>query len=272
MHPSTFETLALDADLKRQVMGRLSAFKASREYYARTGRAQKMGFLLYGPPGTGKSSFIAAVANFMHYDVFDLDLSAVEDNSCLRSLLTQMSDKAVVVVEDIDTADLPDRRETGTPSGKDKLKARKRGADQPDSDKSGPTLGGMLNFTDGLQSSSGSERIFIFTSNCPDRLDPALIRPGRCDMHVCLSFCDLGVFKHLLQSYMRCTDHELLEPISRLLHVDQAEITPAQAAGYLDAHKGDVTAALAAVCSHLEASSRGQHSDRAASLLVDAQA
>ena len=46
------------------------------------------------------------------------------------------------------------------------------------------TLSGLLNFIDGLWSTTGEERIIVFTTNYKDRLDPALLRPGRMDMHV----------------------------------------------------------------------------------------
>lgn len=42
---------------------------------------------------------------------------------------------------------------------------------------------------DGIRSCCGSERIFVFTSNHPERLDPALIRPGRMDLHIGLGYC-----------------------------------------------------------------------------------
>ena len=42
---------------------------------------------------------------------------------------------------------------------------------------------------DGIRSCCGSERIFVFTSNHPERLDPALIRPGRMDLHIALGYC-----------------------------------------------------------------------------------
>ena len=214
---------------------------------------KKMGFLLHGPPGTGKSSFIAAVANYMHYNIYDLDLSSVDDNAALRSLLTDMSDKAVIVVEEIDTANLPDRREHADTSSSPKSEA----SGKPDEDikrPSGPTLGGMLNFTDGLQSNSGSERVFIFTTNHPERLDPALTRPGRCDMHVELSYCDIGVLQHLCSTYMKLPDHELLTAVGELLKDPNARITPAQAAGLFDSHRGDPAAALGAIQAHLQAS------------------
>jgi chaperone BCS1 len=46
------------------------------------------------------------------------------------------------------------------------------------------TLTGLLNFNDGLWSCCGSERIFVFTTNHIEKLDPALLRSGRMDMHI----------------------------------------------------------------------------------------
>ena len=53
--------------------------------------------------------------------------------------------------------------------------------------------GGVLNFADGLRSACGDQRIFIFTTNFPEVLDPALLRPGRMDLHIKLSYCTAEV-------------------------------------------------------------------------------
>ncbi|XP_030458806.1 AAA-ATPase At5g57480-like [Syzygium oleosum] len=71
-HPSTFDTLAMDPERKRDIMEDLCDFAAGQDFYRRTGRAWKRGYLLYGPPGTGKSSMIAAMANLLDYDIYDL--------------------------------------------------------------------------------------------------------------------------------------------------------------------------------------------------------
>lgn len=76
-HPSTFETLAMDPELKAAVKADLDNFRQSEGYFRRVGRAWKRGYLLYGPPGTGKSSMIAAMANYLKYDVYDLELTQV---------------------------------------------------------------------------------------------------------------------------------------------------------------------------------------------------
>eukprot|EP00268_Persea_americana_P044811 TRINITY_DN45349_c0_g1_i2.p1 TRINITY_DN45349_c0_g1~~TRINITY_DN45349_c0_g1_i2.p1 ORF type:complete len:281 (+),score=16.80 TRINITY_DN45349_c0_g1_i2:156-998(+) len=76
-HPSTFDTLALEPSLKEEITADLTAFANGREFYHRVGRSWKRGYLLYGPPGSGKSSLIAAMANFLRYDVYDLELTKV---------------------------------------------------------------------------------------------------------------------------------------------------------------------------------------------------
>lgn len=73
-HPSTFDTLALEPEMKEQMTEDLTAFSNGKEFYHRVGRSWKRGYLLYGPPGSGKSSLIAAMANFLCYDVYDLEL------------------------------------------------------------------------------------------------------------------------------------------------------------------------------------------------------
>ncbi|KAF7069602.1 hypothetical protein CFC21_075212, partial [Triticum aestivum] len=101
-HPATFDTLAMDPAMKQSVMDDLDRFLKRKEYYRRIGKAWKRGYLLYGPPGTGKSSLVAAMANYLRFNLYDLDLSSVYDNSCLQRLLMDMPNKSILVIEDID--------------------------------------------------------------------------------------------------------------------------------------------------------------------------
>lgn len=101
-HPMTFETLAMDGDLKERVIEDLDGFIKGKEYYKKIGKVWKRGYLLYGPPGTGKSSLIAAMANYLNYDIYNLNLSAVMSDSSLEYLLLHMSNRSLLVVEDID--------------------------------------------------------------------------------------------------------------------------------------------------------------------------
>ena len=112
-HPSTFDTLAMDKKLKQSVMDDLERFVKRKDYYKRIGRAWKRGYLLYGPPGTGKSSLIAAMANYLKFDIYDLELTEVKCNSDLRRLLVGMSNQSILVVEDIDCSIELQQREDG---------------------------------------------------------------------------------------------------------------------------------------------------------------
>lgn len=93
------------------------------------------------------------------------------------------------------------------------------------------TLSGLLNFIDGLLSCCVNERIIIFTTNHKDRLDPALLRPGRMDMHIHMSYCTVSAFKQLAFNYHRISHHQLFEEIEGL--ITEVEVTPAEVAGEL---------------------------------------
>ncbi|KAL9328785.1 hypothetical protein ACSQ67_003788 [Phaseolus vulgaris] len=221
-HPSTFETLAMEPELKNAVIEDLDRFVKRREFYKRVGRAWKRGYLLYGPPGTGKSSLIAAMANYLKFDIFDLQLGNIVRDSDLRKLLLATANRSILVIEDIDcSVDLPERRHGD-------------GRKQTDAHRASDgwmqlTLSGLLNFIDGLWSSCGDERIIIFTTNHKERLDPALLRPGRMDMHIHMSYCSYQGFKLLASNYLEIpSEHPLFGEIEGL--IEDIQITPAQVA------------------------------------------
>eukprot|EP00249_Psilotum_nudum_P018253 c26714_g1_i1 orf=121-1626(+) len=248
-HPSTFDTLALEPELKDRIKADLEAFRQGQEYYHSVGRAWKRGYLLYGPPGTGKSSMIAAIANFLNYDIYDVELTKVYDNSELRSLLIHTSKKSVIVIEDIDCSiDLSNRSAINRKPIDSIEKDEYPRGEGTDSNR--VTLSGLLNFSDGLWSCCGEERIIIFTTNHKDRLDPALLRAGRMDFHILLSYCTFPVFKILASNYLSIQDHELYPAVERGLQVGVG-ITPAQIAEVLIAHKDNPEAAMKAVMAAL---------------------
>ncbi|XP_014521184.1 AAA-ATPase At5g17760 isoform X1 [Vigna radiata var. radiata] len=223
-HPSTFETLAMEPDLKNAVIEDLDRFVKRREFYKRVGRAWKRGYLLYGPPGTGKSSLIAAMANYLKFDIFDLQLGNIVRDSDLRKLLLATANRSILVIEDIDcSVDLPERRHG------DGRKQTDVQADRASDGWMQLTLSGLLNFIDGLWSSCGDERIIIFTTNHKERLDPALLRPGRMDMHIHMSYCSYQGFKLLASNYLETpSEHPLFREIEGL--IEDIQITPAQVA------------------------------------------
>ncbi|KAL2897006.1 hypothetical protein RDABS01_038790, partial [Bienertia sinuspersici] len=103
-HPFTFDALALDPELKKSILDDLDRFIRRKEFYKKIGRPWKRGYLLYGPPGTGKSSLIAAIANYLKFCIYDLQLATIPNDSILRSLMMFISNKSILVIEDIDCA------------------------------------------------------------------------------------------------------------------------------------------------------------------------
>ncbi|KAF3625292.1 hypothetical protein T459_06932 [Capsicum annuum] len=186
VHPATFDTLAMDPKKKEEIINDLMAFTKGKDYYSKVGKAWKRGYLLYGPPGTGKSTMIAAIANFLNYDIYDLELTSVKDNSGLTKLLMETTSKSIIVIEDIDcSADLTSKRKEEKKKKKDETSDSDSDSDSDSASDSESgkklTLSGLLNFIDGIWSACGQERIIIFTTNHKDRLDPALIRRGHMD-------------------------------------------------------------------------------------------
>lgn len=113
-HPSTFDTLAMAPTLKNELIDDLDRFIKRKEFYGRVGKAWKRGYLLYGPPGTGKSSLIAAMANYLKFDIYDLELTYLHSNSELRRLLVSTANRSIIVIEDIDCSiELKDRQVRG---------------------------------------------------------------------------------------------------------------------------------------------------------------
>jgi len=157
-------------------------FMAMESWYVKTGIPHRRGYLLYGPPGTGKSSTIFALAGELGVEIYSLSLaSKFVDDAYLSRAAASIPKHSIFLIEDIDCA----------------FRARESSDDEPEvqpqhypafppgmmaTGKSAVTLSGLLNVLDGVGSEEG--KLFFATTNYIDRLDPALIRPGRIDMKV----------------------------------------------------------------------------------------
>ncbi|BAS95606.1 Os05g0588850 [Oryza sativa Japonica Group] len=161
----------------------------------------------------------------------------------LERLLVGMSNRSILVVEDIDcTIDLQQRDE-----GEIK-RAKPTYSGEENEDK--VTLSGLLNFVDGLWSTSGEERIIVFTTNYRERLDPALLRPGRMDMHIHMGYCTREAFRVLASNYHNVENHAMYPEIEQL--IEEVLTTPAEVAEVL-MRNDDVDVALQVLAEFLKA-------------------
>ena len=126
------------------------------------------GFLLYGKPGCGKTSFIKAMASKFNLPICFLDINNVR-TSDLSYLFQSLPEKIrIVVLEDVDSCTTPVGGSSNTGSNNRST--------------SDITISELLNILDGMFSKRGT--IIFLTTNHIERLDEALIRPGRVDKKV----------------------------------------------------------------------------------------
>ncbi|XP_031387522.1 AAA-ATPase At3g50940-like [Punica granatum] len=131
--------------------------------------------------------------------------------------MLSMSKRSILTIEDIDCSTSIHNRDTETESS--------------DPNRNKVMLSGLLNSMDGLLSCCGEARIIVLTTNHKERLDPALLRPGRMDMHICLSYCSIPTFKELTFNYLGLRNHHLFHDIEEV--IGEAKVTPAEVAGGL---------------------------------------
>lgn len=231
-HPATFETVAMDVELKNKVKTDLDQFIKSKQYYNRLGRVWKRSYLLYGASGTGKSSFVAAMAKFLCYDVYDIDVSKIIDGSDWKTLLMQTTAKSMILIEDLD-----------------RLLAGKS---------TGVNISSVLNFMDGIMSCCGEERVMVFTMNgTKDEIDQAVLRPGRIDVHIHFPLCDFSTFKILASSYLGLKEHKLFPQIEEVFSQTGARLSPAEVGEIMISNRNSPSRALKTVITAMQVQSNG---------------
>jgi hypothetical protein len=175
--PKTFDNLFIDQQIKTQLKYDLDAFLTGRDFYTKVGIPYKRSYLFYGPPGTGKSSSYYAIANYTQRDLYKLSLVGL-DSEKFRLIISNIPSGVVLAIDDVD-------RVHGTCKKPD-AKSEKESKNDDDSDKDSDLLGPKINISTFLEIFDGydylQDTIVILTTNYFDKLDPALIRPGRSDL------------------------------------------------------------------------------------------
>jgi mitochondrial chaperone BCS1 len=159
-------TVFVDQAIKDQLVKRLTWFLDAEEWHSSRGIPWKLGIILHGLPGTGKTSLIHALASD-----FGFDIRYIKSLHGLGAAFKSGTKNDLFVIEDIDTiADRLNRVPLKEKGSSDRLENRAM---------QGSPLHEILNSMDGMQTPDGLK--FIVTTNHLDRLDPAIVRPGRID-------------------------------------------------------------------------------------------
>ncbi|KAJ9151400.1 hypothetical protein NKR23_g3279 [Pleurostoma richardsiae] len=204
-----FSTVILNEKVKTDLVEDVTDYlnPTTRRWYSNRGIPYRRGYLLYGPPGTGKSSLSLALAGFFKMRIYIVSLSSVsasEEN--LADLFAELPRRCVVLLEDIDTAGLTHTREEGRveqgAGGSGDMVPGQVTAGANNTNNNNPpsrlSLSGLLNILDGVASQEG--RVLIMTTNHLEKLDKALIRPGRVDMIVKFDLADRGMISSIFRA------------------------------------------------------------------------
>uniref|UniRef100_A0A4X1UJE2 Mitochondrial chaperone BCS1 n=1 Tax=Sus scrofa TaxID=9823 RepID=A0A4X1UJE2_PIG len=194
-----------------------------------SGIPYRRGYLLYGPPGCGKSSFITALAGELQHSICLLSLtdSSLSDDR-LNHLLSVAPQQSLVLLEDVDAAFLSRDLAAENPvkyQGLGRL-----------------TFSGLLNALDGVASTEA--RIVFMTTNHVDRLDPALIRPGRVDLKEYVGHCSRWQLTQMFQRFYPGQAPSLAESFADRALQATTQISPAQVQGYFMLYKNDPEGAV----------------------------
>jgi ATP-dependent Zn protease len=177
-------------------------------FYDRLGNPYTFGLLLYGPPGTGKTSFIKALSTYTKRNIISIDLRKIpkdkihnifsrgdiNDNSYTPSANLVSIEDSIVVFEEVDFIyNFQKRSETVEIVAEQKTETKTESKDEL------ADLQFMLNLLDGVVEHSG--RIIIMTTNLPNKLDGALIRPGRIDFQIKFDYCDKEMVEEMYNNF-----------------------------------------------------------------------
>ncbi|KYN12289.1 PREDICTED: mitochondrial chaperone BCS1 [Trachymyrmex cornetzi] len=226
------ESVVLDTGISERILNDCREFINNPSWYSERGIPYRRGYLLHGPPGCGKSSYITALAGELERGICVLNLSerGLTDDR-LNHLLAVAPQQTIILLEDIDAA-FTSRKDSK------EVKAAYDGLNRV-------TFSGLLNCLDGVASTEA--RILFMTTNYLDRLDPALVRPGRVDVKEYIGWCSTNQVEQMFLRFYKEPGKDsgtLGKEFANNVMSFKKNVSPAQIQGYFMFHKSNPNAVI----------------------------
>ena len=219
--PRAPESLVYSDNLISKIVSDAKKFLESETWYADMGIPWRRGYLLHGPPGNGKSSLITAVAGVLGKSICVMNLSSLSlTDDSLTNLLGDAPDGSLILLEDVDAVFNQRNKASGNES---KL-----------------SFNGLLNALDGVTAQQG--RLVFMTTNHLEKLDPALVRPGRADAHFFLGNASQAQVKRMLERFY--PGIEVQEAESLAARVPENTFSMAKIQEFMLRHRDDLPGAM----------------------------
>ncbi len=184
-----FDSVIVKLSLLEELKSVIDKFIASEDWYVEHGIPYTLGIMLYGPPGTGKSSLIRAIASYTNRSIYSIPASSA---ASYPDMLQSINKDSITVIEDIDSCSAAKTR-----NKKDKKNNDNRSSIEIDFEEFMiNNISELLNAMDGIVSNHG--RILIMTTNYPEKIDAAIMRPGRCDCKIEIGYFNMEMFRRFL--------------------------------------------------------------------------